>query len=90
MIDSCIQRTYSSFENQLRKGNLLNPTFNPTDYDLPSEICAMVNVVLDAKNQSLKLCAVDGVDIDKQNPADKQKKARRSWNCDSRRKGEIC
>ena len=39
-------RTYCSFENQLRKGNLLNPTFNPTDYDLPSEICAMVNVVL--------------------------------------------
>ena len=34
-----------------------------TTYVLPSEICAMVNVVLDAKNQSLKLCAVDGVDV---------------------------
>jgi len=61
MIESCIQRTYSSFETGLKKGILLNPT----DYVLPSEICAMVNVVLDAKNQSLKLCAVDGVDIHK-------------------------
>ena len=34
-----------------------------TTYVLPSEICSMVNVVLDAKNQSLKLCAVDGVDV---------------------------
>lgn len=59
MIESCIQRTFTSFETQLKKGILLNPT----DYVLPSEICAMVNVVLDAKNQSLKLCAVDGVDV---------------------------
>ena len=36
---------------------------NATDYLLPTEICAMVNVVIDAKNQSLKLCAVDGVDV---------------------------
>lgn len=34
-----------------------------TDYILPAEICAMVNVALDAKNQALKLCAVEGVDI---------------------------
>lgn len=26
-------------------------------------MCAMVNVILDAKNQSLKLCAVDGIDV---------------------------
>jgi hypothetical protein len=26
-------------------------------------MCAMVNVILDAKNQSFKLCAVDGVDV---------------------------
>jgi len=65
MIESCIQRTYSAFELQLKKGILLNPT----DYVLPSEVCAMVNVVLDAKNQSLKLCAVDGVDVDKKGAA---------------------
>ena len=54
-----ISRTYTSFETQLKKGILIDAT----TYVLPSEICAMVNVVLDAKNQSLKLCAVDGVDV---------------------------
>ncbi|CAB4059885.1 CADPS [Lepeophtheirus salmonis] len=57
MIESCIQRTDASFQNHLKKGILLNPT----DYILPSEICAMVNVVIDAKNQSYKLCSVDGM-----------------------------
>jgi hypothetical protein len=38
-------------------------TFISTDYIIPSEMCAMVNVILDAKNQSFKLCAVDGVDV---------------------------
>ena len=54
-----ISRTYASFETHLKKGILIDAT----TYVLPSEICAMVNVVLDAKNQSLKLCAVDGVDV---------------------------
>jgi len=61
MLESCIQRTYGSFETQLKKGILIDAT----TYVLPIEICSMVNVVLDAKNQSLKLCAVDGVDVDK-------------------------
>lgn len=26
-------------------------------------MCAMVNVILDAKNQSFKLCTIDGVDV---------------------------
>ena len=51
-------RTFAAFESQLNKGILLDAT----TYVLPSEICSMVNVVLDAKNQSVKLCAVDGVD----------------------------
>merc|ERR1719150_3505905 len=59
MIDSCIKRTDAAFETQLNKGILLNPT----DYIVPTEICAMINVVLDAKNQSFKLCAVDGIDV---------------------------
>lgn len=61
MIESSIQRTFAAFETQLNKGILLDAT----TYVLPSEICSMVNVVLDAKNQSLKLCAVDGVDVHK-------------------------
>ena len=52
-------RTDASFQNQLKKGIILNPT----DYILPTEICAMVNVVIDAKNQSFKLCSIDGVDV---------------------------
>ncbi|KAL0267754.1 UNVERIFIED_CONTAM: hypothetical protein PYX00_009930 [Menopon gallinae] len=59
MIESCIQRTDSAFQQWLKKG----VTFISTDYIIPSEMCAMVNVILDAKNQSFKLCAVDGVDL---------------------------
>eukprot|EP00095_Tigriopus_kingsejongensis_P011606 maker-scaffold859_size87536-snap-gene-0.9 protein:Tk11606 transcript:maker-scaffold859_size87536-snap-gene-0.9-mRNA-1 annotation:"calcium-dependent secretion activator isoform x4" len=70
MINSCIQRTDVAFQNHLKKGILLNPT----EYVLPTEICAMVNVVLDAKNQSFKLCSVDGVDLNKQKEEDKKKK----------------
>ncbi|KAI4484228.1 hypothetical protein M0804_007684 [Polistes exclamans] len=59
MIESCIQRTDTAFQQWLKKG----VTFTSTDYIIPSEICAMVNVILDAKNQSFKLCTVDGVDV---------------------------
>lgn len=52
-------RTENAFQQWLKKG----VTFNSTDYVLPAELCAMVNVVLDAKQQSFKLCAVDGVDV---------------------------
>jgi len=61
MIESCIQRTVLAFQKNIQQGILLNPTA----YVLPTEICAMVNVVLDAKNQSFKLCSVDGVDVHK-------------------------
>ena len=53
------RRTENAFQTWLKKG----VTFNSTDYVLPAELCAMVNVVLDAKQQSFKLCAVDGVDV---------------------------
>ncbi|KRT84972.1 Pleckstrin homology domain containing protein [Oryctes borbonicus] len=59
MIESCIQRTESAFQQWLKK----TVTFISTDYIIPSEMCAMVNVILDAKNQSFKLCAVDGIDV---------------------------
>lgn len=59
MIESCITRTDQAFQHWLKKGT----GFVSTDYVLPSEMCAMVNVILDAKNQSFKLCAVDGVDV---------------------------
>ncbi|CAB3258676.1 unnamed protein product [Arctia plantaginis] len=56
MMETCIQRTEASFQTWLRK----SVTFMSTDYILPAETCAMVNVALDAKNQALKLCAVEG------------------------------
>ncbi|CAH0561932.1 unnamed protein product [Brassicogethes aeneus] len=59
MMESCIQRTETAFQQWLKK----TVTFISTDYILPSEMCAMVNVILDAKNQSFKLCAVDGIDL---------------------------
>ncbi|XP_031335903.1 calcium-dependent secretion activator isoform X4 [Photinus pyralis] len=59
MIESCIQRTENAFQQWLKK----SVTFISTDYIIPSEMCAMVNVILDAKNQSFKLCAVDGIDV---------------------------
>ena len=59
MIESCITRTDNAFQQWLKKST----GFVSTDYVLPAEMCAMVNVILDAKNQSFKLCAVDGVDV---------------------------
>ncbi|XP_076224576.1 calcium-dependent secretion activator 1 isoform X2 [Nomia melanderi] len=59
MIESCIQRTDAAFQQWLKKG----VTFTSTDYIIPSEMCAMVNVILDAKKQNLCLCTIDGVDV---------------------------
>ncbi|XP_065315951.1 calcium-dependent secretion activator 1-like isoform X2 [Gordionus sp. m RMFG-2023] len=57
MIESCVARTYKSFDAMLSRGK------KTTDYVLPLEICTMINVLLDAKNRSMKLCAVDGADM---------------------------
>ena len=59
MIDQCINRTDSVFQSWLKK----NVAFISTDYIIPQEMCAMVNVILDAKNQSFKLCTLEGVDL---------------------------
>ncbi|XP_076313515.1 calcium-dependent secretion activator 1 isoform X3 [Tachypleus tridentatus] len=59
MIESCINRTLQGFQQWQRKGS----KWTSTDYIVPSEMCAMINVVLEAKNQSLKLCTVEGVDM---------------------------
>lgn len=60
MIEQCISRTDSSFQSWLKK----NITFiSSTDYIVPAEMCAMVNVILNAKNQSFKLTTIDGIDL---------------------------
>ncbi|KAJ8664953.1 hypothetical protein QAD02_006615 [Eretmocerus hayati] len=59
MLEVTIQKTDSAFQSWSKKGI----TFSSTDYIIPAEMCAMVNVILDAKNRSFKLCTVDGVDL---------------------------
>ena len=59
MMESCINRTIKAFEMWERKGST---RWTSTDYIVPSEMCAMINVTLEAKNQSLKLCTFDGAD----------------------------
>lgn len=59
MVESCINRTVQAFQQWQKKGS----KWTSTDYMVPSEMCAMINVVLEARNQSLKLCTVDGADM---------------------------
>lgn len=59
MIEQCIYRIDSVFQTWLKK----NVAFISSDYLIPPEMCAMINIILDAKNQSFKLCTVDGVDM---------------------------
>ncbi|XP_077497159.1 calcium-dependent secretion activator 1 isoform X12 [Amblyomma americanum] len=58
MVESCVTRTLQAFQQLQRKSK-----WNTTDYIVPSEMCAMINVVLEARIQSLKLCTVDGADV---------------------------
>ncbi|KAK7576314.1 hypothetical protein V9T40_012600 [Parthenolecanium corni] len=59
MIESCVHKTDTTFQSWLKRG----VTFISTDYVLPPEICCMLNVILDAKIQSFKLCTIDCVDM---------------------------
>ncbi|KAM4740290.1 calcium-dependent secretion activator 1 isoform 1-T1 [Anableps anableps] len=53
MIESCIKRIRAAFEAKLQKSS------RTTDFRVPQSICTMFNVMVDAKSQSAKLCAVD-------------------------------
>uniref|UniRef100_A0AAY4BX45 Calcium-dependent secretion activator 1 n=1 Tax=Denticeps clupeoides TaxID=299321 RepID=A0AAY4BX45_9TELE len=53
MIESCIKRTRAAFEAKLQKSS------RTTDFRVPQSICTMFNVMVDAKAQSAKLCAMD-------------------------------
>lgn len=56
-IMSVIQYTSAAFQQWERKGSRTS-----TEYIVPNEMCTMINVVLEAKNQSLKLCTFKGHD----------------------------
>ncbi|XP_029908381.1 calcium-dependent secretion activator 1 isoform X3 [Myripristis murdjan] len=53
MIESCIKRTRAAFEAKLQKSS------RATDFRVPQSICTMFNVMVDAKAQSAKLCAME-------------------------------
>ncbi|XP_064486582.1 calcium-dependent secretion activator 1-like isoform X3 [Ornithodoros turicata] len=59
MMESCINRTLQAFQQWQKRGS----KWTSTDYIVPSEMCAMINVALEARTQSLKLCTVDGADV---------------------------
>uniref|UniRef100_A0A3P8RFJ3 Ca2+-dependent activator protein for secretion a n=1 Tax=Astatotilapia calliptera TaxID=8154 RepID=A0A3P8RFJ3_ASTCA len=53
MIESCVKRTRTAFEAKLQRSS------RTTDFRVPQSICTMFNVMVDAKVQSAKLCAMD-------------------------------
>nr|XP_043879572.1 calcium-dependent secretion activator 1 isoform X20 [Solea senegalensis] len=53
MIESCVKRTRAAFEVKLQRSS------RATDFRVPQSICTMFNVMVDAKAQSAKLCAMD-------------------------------
>ncbi|XP_072408519.1 calcium-dependent secretion activator 2-like isoform X11 [Chiloscyllium punctatum] len=54
MIEACVKRTRVAFEAKLQKMN------KSTDLRVPSSVCTMINVLVDAKKQSTKLCILEG------------------------------
>lgn len=53
-INVLMNRTRTAFELKLQKAN------KTTDLRIPASVCTMFNVLVDAKKQSTKLCALDG------------------------------
>ncbi|KAL7891497.1 hypothetical protein AOLI_G00009730 [Acnodon oligacanthus] len=53
MIESCVKRTRAAFESKLTKSS------RSTDFRIPLSLCTMFNVMVDAKDQSAKLCAME-------------------------------
>nr|XP_046918163.1 calcium-dependent secretion activator 1-like isoform X3 [Dermatophagoides farinae] len=59
MIETSINQTMQAFQQWERKGNRWTTS---TDYIIPTEMCTMINIVLESRNQSLKLCTFSGHD----------------------------
>ncbi|XP_078273042.1 calcium-dependent secretion activator 2 isoform X2 [Rhinoraja longicauda] len=54
MIEACVKRTRVAFEVKMQKLS------KSTDLRIPSPVCTMFNVLVDAKKQSTKLCILEG------------------------------
>uniref|UniRef100_A0A673HXS7 Calcium-dependent secretion activator 1-like n=1 Tax=Sinocyclocheilus rhinocerous TaxID=307959 RepID=A0A673HXS7_9TELE len=53
MIETSVKRTKTAFESKLAKSS------RSTDFRIPLSLCTMFNVMVDAKDQSAKLCAME-------------------------------
>ncbi|XP_056606819.1 calcium-dependent secretion activator 1 isoform X4 [Triplophysa dalaica] len=53
MIETSVKRTKGAFESKLTKSS------RSTDFRIPLSLCTMFNVMVDAKDQSAKLCAME-------------------------------
>ncbi|CAL1609390.1 unnamed protein product [Knipowitschia caucasica] len=53
MIENCVKRTRMAFESRLTKSS------KSTDFRISPTLCTMFNVMVDAKDQSAKLCAME-------------------------------
>ncbi|XP_013861641.1 calcium-dependent secretion activator 1 isoform X6 [Austrofundulus limnaeus] len=53
MIENCVKRTRMAFESKLVKSS------KSTDFRISPSLCTMFNVMVDAKDQSAKLCAME-------------------------------
>ncbi|KAM9860320.1 calcium-dependent secretion activator 1 isoform 3-T3 [Aulostomus maculatus] len=53
MIENCVKRTRMAFESKLAKSS------KSTDFRISPTLCTMFNVMVDAKDQSAKLCAME-------------------------------
>ncbi|XP_037831146.1 calcium-dependent secretion activator 1 isoform X9 [Kryptolebias marmoratus] len=53
MIENCVKRTRMAFESKLAKSS------KSTDFRISPSLCTMFNVMVDAKDQSAKLCAME-------------------------------
>ncbi|XP_016526824.1 calcium-dependent secretion activator 1 isoform X9 [Poecilia formosa] len=53
MIENCVKRTRMAFESKLTKSS------KTTDFRISPSLCTMFNVMVDAKDQSAKLCAME-------------------------------
>uniref|UniRef100_A0A9J8A860 Ca2+-dependent activator protein for secretion b n=1 Tax=Cyprinus carpio carpio TaxID=630221 RepID=A0A9J8A860_CYPCA len=53
MIETSVKRTRAAFESKLAKSS------RSTDFRIPLSLCTMFNVMVDAKDQSAKLCAME-------------------------------
>ncbi|XP_061542876.1 calcium-dependent secretion activator 1 isoform X1 [Phycodurus eques] len=61
MIENCVKRTRMAFESKLAKSS------KSTDFRISPTLCTMFNVMVDAKDQSAKLCAMEmGQEVNKE------------------------